>query len=154
MGESWIQPKIHHFNLSQWLFQSTETSLSPFSPSVPLLSPFFPPCLFRNHPWGGKRRLQPQMGLLPQRENCWKNPLVPQKSLGLREQEPSWPMVVLFGGQGMGRTAPDPEGLSCPRAQHGRNGENSNVELNPSGSIQAAQLKGEMMKIHFREQET
>lgn len=72
-------------------------------------------------------------------------------------------LVVHFGGQGMGRArslqlgaAPDPEGLSCPRAQRGRNlGRfKCGAESLVTGSIQAPQLEDQMIKIHFREQES
>lgn len=138
MGESWIQPKMHHFNLSQWLFQSRETSHSPFSPSVSFLSPFSP--LFIQESFPGWQEMAPAPnGAFATEGKLLEKPTVPQKSLGccrLGEQEPSWAVVVHFGGPGMGRALSlqlqIPRVCPAPGPSVGGTWEDLNVELNPS----------------------
>lgn len=88
MGESWIRTKMHHFSLSQWLFQSRETSHSPFSPSVSLLSPF-PPAYSGIIPVGARDSSSPKWSF------CCRG-----KTAGKTDCASEIPWVVLAEGPG------------------------------------------------------
>lgn len=151
MGESWIRTKMHHFSLSQWLFQSRETSHSPFSPSVSLLSPF-PPVYSGIIPVAARDGSSPKWGFCCRGKTAGKTDCASEIPWGVLAEGPG--ALVARGGAfwraGNGGApclqpgaAPDPEGLSCPRAQRGRNLGRFQcaAESRVTGSIQASQLE-------------
>lgn len=131
-------------------FQSAHTSPSPALPPFPSSAPF-PFCLFRNCPGEARNGSRPKWGFCHRGETAGKTKLCLQNRLGAA----GWGDRSILEGREWGELGScRSSGSVLPQTQRGRNWEGLNVELNQSlvtGSIQAAQLEGEVIKIHFRE---